>query len=405
MADKHVLHAGFYINLPFAAVVAVPLLLMRIPDQRPKQPALSVLPQLHRHLDLVGFALLAPAIIQLLLALQYGGNQYAWSSSQVIGLFCGAGATFVVWIVWNHRRGENALIPFSVIGRTVIWASGVNYALVMATAVGTTYFLPIYFQAVKDASAIMSGVYLLCIVLPQLLAAVVGGVLGEEIPSLCNRVERRSGSANVKFIVNKVGRVPPLAIVGAALAAIGSGLFSLLSPTTPNGHWVGFGIIIGIGRGMALQMPLVAIQSAVSQDEMSQAMAFAVWCQYIGPTIFSALYNTIFDTGLRQQLSSLVPALDPEVVIAAGATGFRKVVSSEDIPGIVQAFSTSLDHVYYLQAGGSVVAFAAGFGMGWQRLKKSNESAADVPSGQTTALQSETGNEKKAEASATRDET
>lgn len=170
---------GFYVNLPFAALVGVPLLVMRIPDQRAKQPAASVLPKLHHHLDLLGFALLAPAIIQLLLALQYGGNQFAWNSSQVIGLFCGAGVTFIVWILWNYRQGDDALIPFSIIGRTQIWASGVNYAFMMATVFGTTYFLPIYFQAVKDASAIMSGVYLLAIVLPQLLAAVVGGSLGE----------------------------------------------------------------------------------------------------------------------------------------------------------------------------------------------------------------------------------
>jgi len=171
---------GFYINLPLGAIVGVPLILMRIPDQLPKQSPLSVLRKLHHHLDLIGFALLAPAIIMLLLALQYGGNQFAWNSAQVIGLFCGAGATFIVWALWNYHKGDNALLPFSIIRRTPVWMSGANYAFMMATVFGSTYFLPIYFQAVKGVSAIMSGVYLLAIVLPQLASAVIGGSLGKE---------------------------------------------------------------------------------------------------------------------------------------------------------------------------------------------------------------------------------
>ncbi|EPE05841.1 efflux pump [Ophiostoma piceae UAMH 11346] len=312
----------FYINLPFAAVVGVPMLLVRIPDQRIKEPVSVILPRLFHYLDLVGFALLAPAIIQLLLALQYGGHQYAWNSSQVIGLFCGSGVTSIVWILWNNYKGDDALIPFSIIRRTRVWASGVNYAFMMATVFGTTYFLPIYFQAVKGVSAIMSGVYFMAIVLPQLLSAVLGGALGD---------------------------------------------------------WVGFCIIAGFGRGMALQMPLVAIQAAASPEEMSQAMAFAVWCQYIGPTIFITLYNTIFDTSLQKLLASLEPAVNADLVIAAGATGFRKVVPAEYIPAVIKVFAKSLDRAFYLQAGASVVAFCAAFGMGWQKLQSKTSDSETLP--------------------------
>ena len=170
---------GFYINLPLGALVGVPLVLLRIPDQLPKKSAALILRKLHRHLDMIGFILLAPAIIMLLLALQYGGNQFPWNSAEVIGLFCGSGATFIIWAIWNFYKGDDALLPFSIIRRTPVWMSGANYAFMMATVFGSTYFLPLYFQAVKGASAIMSGVYLLAIVLPQLTSAVVGGSLGK----------------------------------------------------------------------------------------------------------------------------------------------------------------------------------------------------------------------------------
>jgi hypothetical protein len=167
--------SGFYINLPLGALVAFPLIFMRIPDQVAKKSPGSVLRSLHHHLDLLGFALFAPAIIQLLLALQFGGNQFAWTSPQVIGLFCGAGVTFIVWIFWNYHKGDDALLPVSIIRRRVVWMSGVNYTFIMTTLFGASYFLPIYFQAVKGVNAVMSGVYLLPTILPQLLAVVVSG--------------------------------------------------------------------------------------------------------------------------------------------------------------------------------------------------------------------------------------
>lgn len=169
---------GFYINLPLAALTVPTLLLLHIPEQTPKQSALLVFSKLHHFLDLIGFALFAPAVLQLLLALQYGGNQYSWNSSYVIGLFCGSVATFAVWFLWNKHKGDDALLPPSMIKRTVIWSAGLYQAFMIAAVYGATFFLPIYFQAINNATAMLSGVYLLIpTILPQLFAAGVSGVL------------------------------------------------------------------------------------------------------------------------------------------------------------------------------------------------------------------------------------
>ena len=50
------------------------LVFIRIPDQNVKDKPSVVIRQLHKKLDLVGFVLFAPAVIMLLLALQWGGN-------------------------------------------------------------------------------------------------------------------------------------------------------------------------------------------------------------------------------------------------------------------------------------------------------------------------------------------
>ncbi|KAI1336222.1 major facilitator superfamily domain-containing protein [Xylariaceae sp. FL0016] len=337
----------FYINLPLGALVALPLIIMRVPEQVPKKNPFIILRELHLHLDLIGFALLTPAIVMLLLALQYGGVDYSWSSSQIIGLFCGAGVTFIVWCLWNHHKGEKGLLPFPILKRRAVYMSGINYTFLIATMYGGLYFLPIYFQAVKGVNAILSGVYLLPLILPQIAAAVISG-----------------------SIVQKIGYVIPMALFGTILNTIGSGLFSTFQPGTTTGQWVGYSIISGVGRGSSLQMPMIAVQAAASPKEMSSAMAFIVWCQYLGPAVFLALFNLLFDASLVQQLHKLLPQVDAQDIIDAGATGFRDLVSPQDLPSALKAYSNSLDRTFYLQAGASVVACFAALGMGWIDIRK-----------------------------------
>ena len=149
----------------------------------PKLKAISVVRTLPTKLDLIGFAIFAPAAIQLLLALQYGGNQFAWNSSTVIGLFCGAGATSLVFLAWDYYKGDAAMIPLSMIRKRTVWSSCLVYGFLMSQLFCTSYYLPIYFQGVKGVSPTLSGAYLLPSILSQLFLAVGSGTLGKDIYS------------------------------------------------------------------------------------------------------------------------------------------------------------------------------------------------------------------------------
>lgn len=243
-------YLGFYINLPLGAVVVGAVLLLPLPEQSRKPPALSVLYKLHKYLDLVGFCLFAPAVLMLIMALQFGGVTYPWNSSQVIGLFCGTGATFAVWLYWNYRKGSDALLPPAMLARTAVWTSGLYQAFLMAAIYGAIYFLPIYFQAVNDASPMMSGVYLLPMILPQLLAAGSSGAMSKLSPEPLHGFYLL---INI-LAVTAIGYVIPLAAVSTVLLSIASGLYSILTPDSPTGWWVGFQILAGFGSGLGLQV-------------------------------------------------------------------------------------------------------------------------------------------------------
>lgn len=46
----------------------------------------------------------------------------------------------------------------------------------------------------------------------------------------------------------------PWAVAGGALAAIGNGLVGNFSPTTSTGAWIGYQIVLGVGRGAGIQV-------------------------------------------------------------------------------------------------------------------------------------------------------
>ena len=73
----------FYINLPLGGVTAAGLVfLLRLKPARRdgNVPPMAVV----KMLDPVGNFIFVPAIICLLLALQWGGVQYAWSNARII---------------------------------------------------------------------------------------------------------------------------------------------------------------------------------------------------------------------------------------------------------------------------------------------------------------------------------
>ncbi|RQM06095.1 hypothetical protein DH86_00002415, partial [Scytalidium sp. 3C] len=216
--------ACFYINLPLGGTMAAILLLLHIPDHAAKYSVL-------KSLDLVGFALFAPAAVQLLLAVQWGHVTYPWNSAHIIGLFCGAGGVFLIFLAWEYHQGDTAMIPLAMISKRVVWSASCSMGFFFASMLTFSYYLPIYFQAVKGAQPTLSGVYMLPGIISQMIFSILSGVL-----------------------VNRTGYYLPGTIFYGIMQAISAGLISTFTPHTSTGKWIGYQIIGGVGRGLGMQM-------------------------------------------------------------------------------------------------------------------------------------------------------
>ncbi|KOS46690.1 hypothetical protein ACN38_g2363 [Penicillium nordicum] len=293
------------------------------------------------------------------LALEWGGSTYNWRSSVIIGLFCGGGFALIAFVIWERHVGDAvAMIPGSVAGKRQVWCSCLFMGFFSGSLLVFSYYLPIYFQAVKDVSPTLSGVYMLPGILGQVVMAMVSG-----------------------FVIGETGYYLPWALGSAILVAIGAGLVSTFQPHTSTVKWVMYQFIAGFGRGCGMQTPIIAIQNTLSPEQVALGISLAIFGQTFGGSLFLNFANLVFGSGLSTGLSECAPAVDRQAVTAAGATAFRDVVSKKNLQGVLSAYSLAVDHTFYLAVGASVSTFVFAFGMGWRKIKTKDDTEAMSKSG------------------------
>ncbi|KAF4182882.1 hypothetical protein CNMCM7927_009424 [Aspergillus lentulus] len=336
---------GFWVFLPFGSVTMVVMLILRVPEQTTKPPMSSVLVKLPRKLDLVGFALFAIACTMFLTAINWGGATYPWSSAKVIGLLCGSAGILALFVAWAIHQGDEALIPPHILREPNLffgcWISGLQGGATIMVG----YYLPLWFQAIKGASPTDSGLMMLPTMISQILASMASGAL-----------------------VRKLHYVPPWAIIGSVMTAVGSGLMTTFTADTSKGKWIGYQIIAGFGRGAALNMPIVASQEYLSPDAIAIASSAIALCQYLTGSVAISVAQAIFQNGLTPALEKYAPNVEPAVILDAGATGYADVLSADQLPGVRFAYNEALVKVFFLPTATAAVAALLSFGFSWKKI-------------------------------------
>lgn len=204
-----------------------------------------------RSLDLPGFMLICSAVVMFLLGLQFGGNQHPWDSSVVIGLLVGAAVTFALFLVWEHRQGDNAMVPFAMLKHKIIWSAAMTMFFSLSSVLVADFYIAIYFQAIHNDSPSMSGVHMLPITLGLVLFTVVSGVLSKCI-YIRSVIFQRVFMLIICCFHDKVsvlGYYLPFLLAGGAISAVGYGLLSTLSPSTSAAKWICYQILYGVASG------------------------------------------------------------------------------------------------------------------------------------------------------------
>lgn len=128
---------------------------------------------------------------------------------------------------------------------------------------------------------------------------------------------------------------------------------------------------------------IIAVQTVVTGEELSSAMAFIVFTQSLGPAIALTLCQLIFYSSLETQLPRQAPNADAAEIIRVGATAFRGVVAEEDLRGVLVAYSNSISRAFYLVAALAAACGLVLWGMGWVNLKAKKPEEVDAEQAKT----------------------
>ncbi|KAI1866607.1 uncharacterized protein JN550_007460 [Neoarthrinium moseri] len=338
----------FYLNLCLFPVVTVAFLLNTIPEAEVKPHWRTVLGTAVKSLDLVGFMLISGGVLMFLLGLQYGGNKFAWDSSVVIGLIAGGAVTFLLFLAWEYHEGDSAMVPWAMLRSRIICSASITNFFNYGVMLVADYYLAIYFQSVLNDTPLESGIHMLPTTLGMLLSMVTAGGLTQS-----------------------TGYYLPMAIIGPCISAVGYGLLSTLSPTTPTARWIGYQILYGVGSVFGNSSAYMAVQNLVPLHQVPQAMAIVLTVQTFGSSVWLIIANVIFNNSLHDLLqgNASVIGLAPEYIMGAGARGVHGLgLSGPALQALLESYATSVDRVMYLGVGMAAGALVFCWGLGWHNI-------------------------------------
>ena len=336
---------------------------------RPQKETSENIPLLQKilRLDPMGNVLLLVASVMFFLSLQYNELGFAWGSARIIGLLAASGVVAIIFIVWNRFKGDEALIPPRIINQRSVAVSCVAAFFIYGVMLIHSYFLPIYFQAIRGTSPIGSGVDMIAYMLANAFLSLFTGIF-----------------------VSKVGYYTPPAIVGGAIATVGCGLLSTLQINTPTSQWIGYEVLVAAGLGMAIQQGFIAVQTVLPLEQIPIGVAAIASFQSLGGSVFVSVANSILQNALLKASSSnQIPGVDIHHVISAGATMFRTFVPSASLPALLSVYNAALQKVFVTPIPLAGLAFVAALGLEWRSVKGGKEKAMET----LQEIQDETGDD------------
>ncbi|KAK5659189.1 hypothetical protein OQA88_1279 [Cercophora sp. LCS_1] len=347
--DKVTWRWCFYINLPIGAIT-IAVITIFFPDPKREVKNDDTTWQRIKRFDPFGTAVFMPAIICLLLALQWGGTEYAWSNWRIIFLLVLFGVLIIAFLFIQHKQQDLGTVPPRIFFKRSVWASGFFSFCLGSAFLGSIYYLPIWFQAVKGASAVDSGI----MNLPMLIACVLMSIVA---------------GAAVTFL----GYYTPWMLVSVVFVTIGYGLITTFQPDTDRGKWIGYQIIAGAGIGFGMQQPLMAVQTVLDLADVPTGTAVIVFLQTLGGALFVSVAQNVFANKLVEYVSLYVPQIEnPMSVLMVGATSVQKVVPPELLPGVTQAYNDALMQTFIVFTALSGASLIGAAFTEWKSVKGKN---------------------------------
>jgi MFS family permease len=290
----------FYLNLPFLGIGVILILWFL----RLSFPVSSFSSKLQR-VDWFGSFLFIASTTGFLIPVTWGGTQYPWGSWRTLVplILCGLG--LVGFVVYEEYVPSEPLIRMTVFKNRTAAAVFLQNFIHGIVLWGVLFYMPLYYQAVKGMSPIMSGVALLPLSFTVAPAAAFTGIT-----------------------VARTGLYRWAIYSGWFLTAFGTGLLLVLDVHTSTGSWIVLTLIGGLGFGILFPSMAIAVQAASSAEIQAYAATTFTLIRALGQTVGVAVGGAIFQSSVRRRLLTFPELAARSNELSKDATALVKVISS-----------------------------------------------------------------------------
>jgi hypothetical protein len=281
----------------------------------------SLLDQL-RSFDWIGTILFVASTTSFLLGLTWGGVLYDWNSYQtlvplILGVF-----GYVAFALYEAFLASKPIIPLVLFQNRTTIVSYIGTVITGLVLWCILYYMPLYFQAVKGYSPIISGVALF----PQsFTVAPVGAVCGA--------------------LIVKTGHHRWAVWLGWGLGTLGLGLYCVLQVGTSIPGWIFLNLVSGIGLGFLFPGIATAIQASVASEHAAIAITMFSFFRSAGQALGVAVGGVIIQNRMEANLLKY-PNLAPfaqvySANVAALVEILRALPDGDDKQNLKQAYVDS----------------------------------------------------------------
>ncbi|MGE3958635.1 MAG: MDR family MFS transporter [Vicinamibacterales bacterium] len=270
----------FYVNLPIG-IAALAILLFAFPHIVPSHDT-------ERRVDWLGAATLVMGVVPLLLALSWGGRDYAWGSWEILSLL-GGGLLMTAVFLFVQTRTPHAILPPSLFRHRVVWSASGAAMLMSLGMFGSVLFIPLFIQGVVGRSASESG----AVVTPMMLSLIVASITAGQV-------------------MTRTGRYKVVGVAGVSITVLGMFLLSRMNIETAYSTVVINMVTMGLGLGLTMPVFNLAVQNAVDVRQVGVATSSMQFLRSIGGSVgaaaFGAVMTSRFSSSLAERLTTDVTA-------------------------------------------------------------------------------------------------
>ncbi len=274
----------FYLNLPLS-LLSLFMILVKMPKMSHNAKG---------KIDFIGAALIIATVVPLLLALTFGGHQYAWTSLTELGLFAGSALGLVLYI-FAERFASDPILPLELFKNRVFSTANLAGFLVSMSFMSTVAFLPLFQQLGQGVAATISGLAQLPLMLGLFSSSILSGRM-----------------------VSKSGKYKGFMIGGVVVTFVGIWLLSRMHAETTRLDLAWRMLILGIGLGPGQSLFSIAIQNAMPIERLGVVTSSSQFFRQIGSTMGVAIFGTFLTANLNHGLGKIMPGVDVGKLRAMG---------------------------------------------------------------------------------------